>query len=402
MDSNIVSPTDAQTVVFQTKIAGDLFPRLQILGNGTVFQGDGTTVPVFFSGSTTNGRQIINQPTYPIDVALKNHYAAVQIVGNSQATANKAPLQLYSPKSSPAGEDVILAIDFAGNGFPGPITAIKADGGIVTGAYIIVSGRAKNSGSSALYAEATYKRTMATIWTDTPGASSTESNAVLSLRNNGAAYPAGDAGNCDMLLILEDPTSGATTANGVERLSIRSKGNIYQLFTNHTIDWFAATNYERSHYGWDVANSRLVLETQAGGTGIRRELLVKNRKFLTTSIVGAHSAAGITSCLVWPVPRACVIKSVKFSSLTAFGVSGVNFWRIGVTKYASGAYTGDIINVGNDSIALSSATSNDLGTPNATQSVLAAGDIVRVFINKAGGAPAAIDNPTVVVEWEPT
>ena len=346
-----------------------------------------------------DGRTVIQQPDYPVDVAAKNNYGAIKLLGYTGATANKAPLQLYSAKESAAGEDVLFSVDYAGNGFPGPITIIKTDGGIETGAYLKVSGHAKNSGTSAGYKEATYKRTMATIWTDTPGASETESNCVLSLRNVGAAYPGGDAGNCDVLLIVED-SADDVTANGKERLSIRPKGDIYQMFTTHTTDWANATNYERAHIGWDVANNRHVVETQAGGTGVRRELLVKDRKFLTASAPGSISAT--TNALIWPVPRACVIRSVKFSSLTAFTVNGGAFWRVAVTKYASGAYVGDIINVGNDSIALSSGATNDLGTPSATYGVLAAGDIMRVFFNKAVGSPAAIDCPTVVIEWEPT
>lgn len=354
---------------------------------------------LFVSATVSGGRAVIQQPDYPVDVATKGGYAALKILGYTGSTANKAPLQLYSAKASAAGEDVLLSVDYAGNGFPGPITIIKTDGGIETGAYLKVSGHAKNAGSSAGYKEATYKRTMATVWTDTPGASSTESNVVLSLRNVGAAYPAGDAGNCDVLLIVED-SADDVTANGKERLSIRPKGDIFQMFTTHTTDWANATDYERAHLGWDVANNRYVVETQAGGTGTRRELLVKDRKFVTAHSPGSISAT--TNVMLWPVPRACRIKSVKFSSLTGFTVSGSNFWRVGVTKYASGAYVGDIVNVGNDSIVLNSGVTTDLGTPNATHGTLAAGDVMRVYLNKAVGSPAAIDAPTVVIEWEPT
>lgn len=358
---------------------------------------DGKSIPI--SGSASNAAAVVTQATYALNITDKGGNAALRLVAATPTAANKAPLQVYSPKTSPQGEDVLATFDFAGNGFPGPITVIKANGGIETGAFLIVSGHAQNTGSSAGYKQATYKRTMATVWTDTPGATSTESNAVLSLRNVGAAYPAGDAGNCDILLIVED-VGDSVIANGIERLSIRPKGDIYQLHTDHTVDWFNATNYERAHLGWDRANSRYVVETQAGGTGTRRELLVKDRKHVMASYAGSLSAAGATTFANWVAPRACVIKAVKFACLTNFAVNGTNFWRAGALKYTGGALAGSIVAKGSDSVAITASSSYDLGTPDATHSVLAAGDMVRIYAEKFA-APAAIDSPTVTIEWEP-
>lgn len=379
---------------------------------------DGTeTVPIVQGGTTkrstvadiaqsgtivrepTAAGQTIQQALYAVDVSIKGGKGALMLVTADQASANKGALQVSSPRVSPAAEDVLASFDFAGSGFPGPITIIAGDGGIETGAYLVVSGHAKNTGSSARYHEGTLLRTMAAIWNDFIPASAAESTCVLTLRNNGPAYPSGDGGNCNVLLVIEDTSAGGGTGSatpGNERLAIRPKGDIYQHFTTHTTDAFQATDYERAHIGWDVTNSRHVIETQAGGTGTRRELLVKDRKFVTIASQGTFSAT--TSLGWWAAPRDCKIKAVKFVNETGFGVSGAAFWRAAVTLYIAGAYSSDIVNKGSDSAVISTDVPFDCGTPAST--TITAGQVLRVFINKVG-APANMVTPTFIIEWEP-
>ncbi|HEX7276038.1 MAG TPA: hypothetical protein VF244_01565 [Acidimicrobiales bacterium] len=310
----------------------------------------------------------------------------------------KPGLHIFDPNTGGTDvEDALLTLDWAGSAFPGPLVTITSQGVIHTGGALVVSGHPQNAGPSSLYQPGTLLRTMVGIWNDFIPAAAADSTCVLTLRNNGAAYPAGDGGNCNVIHIVEDTSSG-DAAPGNTRLAIRPKGDIYTHFTAHSsnTDALLATNYERAYQGWDAPNSRYVVETQAGGTGTRRELLVKDRKFVAAGATG--SVAASLTLMWWAVPRDLKVKAVRFVNETALGVSGSNFWRVRVLRYVAGNYSSDIVDYGSDSAAFSTDTVFTTTTP-ATTTVVA-GNVLRIAVDKIG-SPAALVTPSIVVEWEP-
>jgi hypothetical protein len=240
-----------------------------LVGNGTGPLGSTTQVSAQASGAL-----YITQPGPP-EAPTDNGLRIISKSGSIPA------LELYDPQTGPGDvEDTLFATNFADNGFPGPIFSISTSGQVSDGGSLIVSGHPTNDGPSSGFQQGTPLRGMIFAWNDEAPPIPGQSTVVISARNNGAPYPYGDGGNSNIFQAVEDVyprqvAPGLAGSPGYTRWVVRPKGDQYTFLTDLTGDAFNATNYERFHQGWDRTTDQYVLETQAGGTGVIRNLLLQ-------------------------------------------------------------------------------------------------------------------------------